>query len=107
VARRTTREVNYGGPVEIWVDGSKQLEVDIRLTKHEIVEDIDTLAGTESVLAGTAWDGRFRGATGKDLRALQAAGEFELRLDTGSVGIAVLPNGRDLAYLQGLGDPPF
>ena len=29
------------------------------------------------------------------------------RLDTGSVGSAVLPNGRDLAYLQGLGDPPF
>jgi hypothetical protein len=107
VVRRTTREVNYGGPVGIWVDGTKQFEADIRLTKHEIVEDIDTLAGTESVLAGTAWDGRFRGATEKDLRALQAGGEFEVRLESGSVGVAVLPNGRDLAYLQGLGDPPF
>jgi hypothetical protein len=107
VARRTTRQVNYAGPVEIWVDGSKQLEAEIRLTKHEIVEDVDTLAGTESVLAGTAWDGRFRGATEGDLRVLQVAGEFELRLDTGSVGRAVLANGRDLAYLNGLGDPPF
>jgi hypothetical protein len=107
VARRTTREVNYGGLVEIWMDGSKRFEADIRLTKHEIVEDIDTLAGTETVLAGTVWDGRFRGATENDLRALHVAGEFELRLDTGSVGSAVLPNGRDLAYLQGLGDPPF
>jgi hypothetical protein len=89
------------------MDGSKRFEADIRLTKHEIVEDIDTLAGTETVLAGTAWDGRFRGATENDLRALQVAGEFELRLDTGSVGSAVLPNGRDLAYLRGLGDPPF
>jgi hypothetical protein len=89
------------------VDGSKRLEADIRLTKHEIVEDIDTLVGTESLLAGTAWDGRFRGAAESDLRALHVAGEFELKLETGSVGSAVLPNGRDLAYLQGLGDPPF
>ncbi len=107
MARRTTREVNYAGSVEIWVNGSKQLETEIRLTKHEIVEDIDTLAGTETVLAGTAWDGRFRGAGEGDLRALQVTGEFELRLDTGSVGRAELPNGRDLSYLHGLGDPPF
>jgi len=37
----------------------------------------------------------------------QAAGEFELRLDTRSVGLAVVPDGRDLAYLDGLGDPLF
>lgn len=107
MARRTTREVNYAGSVEIWVEGSKQLEAEIRLTKHEIVENIDTLAGTESILAGTTWDGRFRGAGVSDLRALLAAGEFELKLDTGSVGRAVLPNARDLAYLHGVGVPPF
>ena len=46
-------------------------------------------------------------ATKEDLRPLQVVdGGFELRLPDGS-GRAVLPNDRDLAYLTGLGDPPF
>ena len=104
---RTTREGHYGGRVEVWVDGAQQFEADVRLSKREIVDDVEMLAGTQSVLAGTTWDGRFRGVAEEDLRTLQAAGEFELRLDTGSAGRAVLPNGRDLAYLDGLGSPPF
>jgi hypothetical protein len=41
------------------------------------------------------------------LRRLHALGGFELKLSDGSVGRAVLPNGRDLTYLNGVGDPPF
>ena len=73
---RTTREVHYKGPAEVWVDGAQQFEADVRLTKREVVEDVQMLAGTESVLAGTRWDGRFRGLTEENLRALHVAGEF-------------------------------
>jgi hypothetical protein len=104
---RTTREVHYKGPAEVWVDGTQQFEADVRLTKREVVEDVQMLAGTESVLAGTRWDGRFRGLAEENLRALHVAGEFELRLPDDRTGRAMLPNGRDLAYLDGLGDPPF
>jgi hypothetical protein len=103
----TTREVHYKGPAEVWVDGAQQFEGDVRLTKHEVVEDVQTLAGTESVLAGSTWDGRFHGLATEGLRRLHALGEFELRLSDGSVGRAVLPNGRDVTYLNGVGDPPF
>jgi hypothetical protein len=72
------------------------------------------MGGTETVLAGMTWDGRFQGLAQEGLRTWQrwigggqAAGEFELRLDTRSVGLAVVPDGRDLAYLHGLGDPLF
>ncbi len=104
---RTTREVHHKGTVEIWVEGALQFEADVRLTKREIVEDVETLAGTQSVLAGTTWHGRFRGVAEEHLRRLQVVGEFELRLPDDRTGLAVLPNGRDLSYLQGFGDPPF
>lgn len=104
---RTTNVQHYKGRVDVWVDGAEQFEADVRLTKCEVVEDVETLVGTRSGQVGTTWDGRFRAPSQEGLRTLQAAGEFELRLDTGSVGRAVLPNGRDLAYLHGLGDPPF
>jgi hypothetical protein len=105
---RTTREHHYKGPVEVWVDGAQRLEADVHLTKRESVEEIETLGGTESVSLSTTWDGRFHGLAAEDLRPLQVGdGGFELRLRDGSVGRAVLPNGRDLAYLQGLGEPPF
>ena len=104
---RTTREVHHKGTVEIGVEGAFQFEADVRLTKREIVEDVETLAGTQSVLAGTTWDGRFRGVAEEHLRRLQVVGEFELKLPDDRTGVAVLPNGRDLSYLQGLGDPPF
>ena len=107
MARRTTREVHYKGPAEVWVDGAQQFEADVRLTKREVVEDVETLGGIESVLAGTKWDGRFRGLAEENLRRLQVVGEFELRLPDDRTGRAVLPNGRDLAYLDGFGDPPF
>ena len=104
---RTTREHNYKGPVEVWVDGAQKFEADVHLTKRQSVEETQTLVGTESVVLSTAWDGRFHGLAQEDLRTLLAVGEFELRLPDGRTGRAVLPNGRDLAYLQGLGEPPF
>jgi hypothetical protein len=107
VARRTTREVHYKGPAEVWVDGVQQFDADLRLTKREVVEDVETLGGIESVLVGTKWDGRFRGLPEKNLRRLQVTGEFELKLPDERTGRAVLPNDRDLSYLDGLGDPPF
>jgi hypothetical protein len=107
VAQRSTKERHYKGPAEVWVDGAQQFEAEVRLTKREVVEDVQTLAGTESVLAGATWDGRFHGLATEGLRRLHALGEFELKLPDGSVGRAVLPNGRDLTYLNGVGDPPF
>ena len=104
---RTTTEHNYKGPVEVWVDGTQKFEADVHLTKRQRVEETQTLVGTESVVLSTAWDGRFHGLAQEDLRSLQAVGEFELSLPGDRKGRAVLPNGRDLAYLQGLGDPPF
>ena len=104
---RTTTEHNYKGTVEVWVDGTQKFEADVHLTKRQGVEETQTLVGTESVVLSTTWDGRFHGLTQEDLRSLQAAGEFELSLPGDRKGRAVLPNGRDLAYLQGLGDPPF
>jgi hypothetical protein len=38
---------------------------------------------------------------------MHSDGEFELRLSNDLLGRAVLPNGWDLTYLNGLGDPPF
>ena len=105
--RHYTREHHYKGPLEVWVEGAQRFEAETHLTRRESVEEIQTLGGMESVVVPTTWDGRFRGVAQEDLRRLQADGEFELRLTDGSVGQAVLPNGRDLAYLQGLGDPPF
>ncbi len=106
--RRYTRENHYQGSVEVWVDGSRHIEAQVRLTKRERMDEIQTLAGTETVALQTIWEGRFRGLTQEQLRPLQVSdGGFELRLPDGSVGLAVLPNDRDLAYLQGLGDPPF
>lgn len=105
---RTTKEHHYQGFVEVWVDGARQFEAGVRLTKHESIEEIETLGGTDFVPLSTTWDGRFRGLTKEDLRPLQTVdGGFELRLPDGSAGRAVLPNDRDLAYLAGLGDPPF
>jgi hypothetical protein len=104
---RTTREHNYKGPVEVWVDGAQKFEADVHLTKRQSVEETQTLVGTESVVLSTAWDGRFHGLAQEDLQSLQAVGEFELSLPGDREGRAVLPNARDLAYLQGLGDPPF
>jgi hypothetical protein len=101
------REHHYKGPVEVWVDGAQQFEADVHLTKRESVEEFETLGGSESVPLSTTWDGRFHGLAQEDLRTLLAVGEFELRLPDGRTGRAVLPNGRDLAYLQGLGEPPF
>lgn len=71
------------------------------------MEEFETLGGSESVPLATMWDGRFHGLDQEDLRTLQAVGEFELRLPGDRKGRAVVPNGRDLAYLQGVGDPPF
>ena len=104
---RTTREHHYKGPVEVWVDGAQRFEADVHLTKRESVEEFETLGGSESVPLSTTWDGRFHGLAQEDLRGLQAVGEFELRLPDGRTGHAVLPNGRDLAYLQGLAEAPF
>ena len=104
---RTTREHHYKGPVEVWVDGAQRFEADVHLTKSESVEEFETLGGSESVPLATTWDGRFHGLAQEDLRTLQAVGEFELSLPGDRNGRAVVPNGRDLAYLQGLGDPPF
>jgi len=105
---RYTKEHHYKGSVEVWVGGAQRFEAEVRLTKRETVEEIETLVGTDSVPLETIWDGRFRGLSGDDLRPLQAVdGGFELRLPDGHTAQAVLPNGRDLAYLQGLGDPPF
>ena len=104
---RTTTERHYKGPVEVWVDDAKRFEADVHLTKREVVEEIETLRGTEFVPLPTTWDGRFRGLATEGLRHLHAEGEFELRLSSDFVGRAVLPNGRDLTYLNGLGDPPF
>ena len=104
---RTTREHHYKGPVEVWVDGAQRFEVDAHLTNRESVEEFETSGGSESVPSTTAWDGRFHGLAQEDLRTLQAVGEFELSLPDDRKGRAVVPNGRDLAYLQGLGDPPF
>jgi hypothetical protein len=104
---RTTREHHYKGPVEVWVDGAQRFEADVHLTKRESVEEFETLGGSESVPLSTTWDGRFHGLAQEDMRGLQAVGEFELRLPDGRTGHAVLPNGRDLAYLQGLAEAPF
>jgi hypothetical protein len=104
---RTTRERHYKGPVEVWVDAAERFEADVHLTKRESVEEFETLGGSESVPLSTTWDGRFHGLAQEDLRTLQAVGEFELSLPGDRKGRAVLPNSRDLAYLQGLGDPPF
>ena len=104
---RATREHNYKGPAEVWVDGAQKVEADVHLTKRQSVEEYETLVGTESVVLSTTWDGRFHGLSQEDLRTLLAVGEFELSLPGDRKGRAVLPNDRDLAYLQGLGDPPF
>ena len=101
------REHNYKGPVEVWVDGAQMFDADVHLTKRQSVEETQTLVGTESVVLSTTWDGRFHGLAQEDLRSLQTVGEFELCLPGDLKGRAVVPNGRDLAYLQGLGDPPF
>jgi hypothetical protein len=93
--------------VEVWVDGAQRFEADVHLTKRESVEEFETLGGSESVPLATTWDGRFHGLAQEDLRTLQAVGEFELSLTGDRNGRAVVTNGRDLAYLQGLGDPPF
>ena len=71
------------------------------------MEDVETLGGVESVRAETKRDGRFRGLAEENPRRLQVTGEFGLRLNSGYVDLAALPNGRDVAYLHGLGDPPF
>ena len=39
----------------------QRFEADVHLTKHEVVEEFETLGGAESVLVGASWDGRFRG----------------------------------------------
>ena len=93
--------------MEVRADGAQQFEADAHLTKRQSVEETQTLVGIESVVLSTTWDGRFHGLAKEDLRSLQAVGEFELSLPGDRKGRAVLPNGRDLAYLQGLGDPPF
>ncbi len=93
--------------MEVWVDGAQRFGADVHLTKRESVEEFETLGGSESVPLATTWDGRFHGLAQEDLRTLQAVGEFELSLPSDRKGRAVVPNGRDLAYLQGLGDPPF
>ncbi len=104
---RTTREHHYKGPVGVCVDGGQKFEADVHLTKRQSVEEFETLVGIESVVLSTTWDGRFHGLAQEDLRTLQAVAEFELSLPGDRKGRAVLPNSRDLAYLQGLGDPPF
>ncbi len=101
------REHHYKGPLEVWVDGAQKFEADVHLTKRQSVEESETLVGIESVVLSTTWDGRFHGLAQEDLRTLEEGGEFELNLPGDRKGRAVLPNGRDLAYLQGRGDPPF
>ena len=101
------REHHYKGPLEVWVDGAQKFEADVHLTKRQSVEESETLVGIESVVLSTTWDGRFHGLAQEDLRTLKEGGEFELNLPGDRKGRAVLPNGRDLAYLQGRGDPPF
>ena len=104
--RHYTREHHYKGPVEVWVDGAQRLRGgDTPHQTRERGRNPDVSAERNPWSSPTTWDGRFRGVAQEDLRRLQVDGEFELRLTDGSVGQAVLPNGRDLAYLQGLGDP--
>ena len=101
-------EHHYKGTVEIWVDGAKRTEADAHLTKSEVVDQIETLGGTDAVRSMASWDGRLHGLAKEELRTLQVVdGGFELRLPDGSVGQVVLPNSRDLSYLQGVGDAPF
>ncbi len=64
----------------MWVGGVQRFEAEVRLTKRETVEEIETLGGTNSVPLETFWDGRFRGLSGEDLRPLQGVdGGFEVR----------------------------
>jgi hypothetical protein len=105
---RHVREHHYRGTVEVWVDGTKRIEADAHLTTREVVDEVETLGGAGTVRGGASWDGRFHGLAKEDLRPLQVVkGGFQLKLPDGSVGQAVLPNDRDLSYLQGLGDAPF
>jgi hypothetical protein len=35
---------HYTGPVKVWVDGAQQFEATVRLTKREVVQDVETWA---------------------------------------------------------------
>ena len=94
--------------MEVWVDGAKRFEADVHLTSARLWRKSRRWAvpnpcryRRRGMVGSVGWPPKACGA-------LHAEGEFELRLlHKDLVGRAVLPNGRDVTYLNGLGDPPF
>jgi hypothetical protein len=96
---------NYNGPVEIWVNGAKRMDANVRLSSYIDVEMINTLGEPEQRHESqTSWNGRLDGLSDHELMALNGQ-SFELRFPDGRMGEAMLldASGR----LQGFDVVPF
>ena len=104
-------ESQYNGPAEILFDGAKQFDAVVRITRRTEMHRVETLDEAGGLVEGTtSWDGFILSGVGdEDLRSLQALERgFDLRVPVHDrTGRASLPDGRNLTYLAGAGEPPF
>ena len=99
------RRQSYSGPVEVWIDGAKKMDANVRLTGYVDVSIIRTLGEPDEPFPGrTSWDGNFVGMSEQEVATLFGQ-QLELRFKSGRVGDAFLHD--TTGFLQGSGETPF
>ena len=98
------QRAQYSGSAELFVEGGKRFDVDVRLIRYVDVVEVKTLAGVEYRDGVRSWDGRVDGLTELDRLQLRGS-QMHLKLPDGGEGeVAFTENS---TYIQGYGVAPF
>jgi len=98
------RRSSYNGAAEVWIDGVKCKDLDVRLSGYVDVSEIRTFGGVEYMDGPTSWDGYFVNLSQHDAFELTGK-QLDLKLSNGQTGRAVLTDISGL--LQGVRETPF
>jgi len=95
---------SYAGPVEIWVDGIKRFDVEVRLTAYVEITETTTASGTERSEGAMSWNGQLEGLSHHN--QLELIGPtLELKFPDEQTGEAKMPDNSGVIF--GRGKPPF
>ena len=96
---------NWEGLVEIWVDGEKKTESEVRLKGYVDVIEVRTLNGTDHLDGGTTWEAHVFDLEEHQRFSLLGRA-LELKFPDGQIARAVLKDSKS-SLLSGIGETPF
>jgi hypothetical protein len=95
---------SYAGPVEIWVDGIKRFDVEVRLMAYVEITETATPTGTERSESPLSWSGQLEGLSHHN--QLELIGPMlELKFPDEQSGEAKMSDNSGI--IIGRGKPPF